>query len=187
MVPLMSLWLPILLSAVAVFVASSVIHMALGYHKTDYAPVPDEGRAMEALRGFNLGPGDYLMPYANSGADMKNPEFIAKVNAGPRVVMTVLPKGMTPMGGLLGKWFLFNVVVSLFAAYLASRLLTPGTVYLQVFRVTGTIVFASYALGAWPQSIWYGKSTSATIKTTFDGLVYALVSAGVFGWLWPTV
>lgn len=185
MVPLMSLWLPILLSAVAVFVASSIVHMALGYHKTDYARVPDEDRAMDALRSHDLAPGDYLMPYANSGADMKDAAFIAKVNAGPRVVMTVLPKGMTPMGGLLGKWFVFNLVVSLFAAYLASRVLATGTPYLTVFRVTATIVFAGYGLGVWPQAIWYGKSTTATVKATFDGFLYALVSGGVFGWLWP--
>jgi hypothetical protein len=185
MVPLMSLWLPIVLSAVAVFVASSVVHMALGYHKTDFAPVPDEDRAMDALRSHHLAPGDYLMPYANSGTSMKDPAFLAKVNAGPRVVMTVLPKGMTAMGGLLGKWFVFNLIVSLFAAYLASRVLAPATPYLTVFRVVGTTVFAAYGLGLWPQAIWYGKSTSATVKSTFDAFLYALVSAGVFGWLWP--
>lgn len=186
MVPLMSLWLPIVLSAVAVFLASSVIHMALGYHRADFAPVPDEDRTMEALRSAKLAPGDYYMPYATSSAAMKDPAFIAKMNAGPRVVMTVLPSGAPAMGELLGKWFVFNLVVAVFAAYIASRVLAPTDQYLTVFRVTGTTVFASYVLGAWPQTIWYGKSTGTSLRTSFDGLIYALVSGGVFGWLWPS-
>ena len=36
MVGLAALWLPILLSAVIVFVASSLIHMVSGWHKSDY-------------------------------------------------------------------------------------------------------------------------------------------------------
>ncbi len=35
MVSLMSLWIPILVSAVIVFVLSSIIHMVLPYHRTD--------------------------------------------------------------------------------------------------------------------------------------------------------
>ena len=76
MVHIPALWLPIILSAVLVFVASSLIHMVLGYHKADYRKVPDEDRVMDALRPFNIPPGDYLMPCPTSAADMKNPAFV---------------------------------------------------------------------------------------------------------------
>jgi hypothetical protein len=90
------------------------------------------------------------------------------------------------MGVLLGKWFVYLVFVSLFAAYVAGRTLAPGANYLAVFRVAGTVAFCSYALGLWQAQIWFGKSTNATIKGTFDGFVYALFTGGVFGWLWPS-
>ena len=50
MVPLTSLWLPILLSAVVVFAASSIIHMVLPYHRNDFKKLPDEEGFLAALR-----------------------------------------------------------------------------------------------------------------------------------------
>ena len=186
MVSVTSLWLAILLSAVAVFIVSSIVHMVLGYHKTDFQRLPDEAAAMAAMRPLNLAPGDYMMPMAMSSAEMKDPAFIEKWNSGPNVVMTVLPKGQFNMGALLGQWFVYCVVVSLFAGYVAARTLAPGTAYLQVFRVAGTVAFCGYALALWQAQIWYRKSTNTTIKATFDGLLYALFTGGVFGWLWPS-
>jgi len=184
MVSVLSLWLPILLSAVAVFLASSVIHMVLSYHRTDFRGVPDENSALAAMRSLGLEPGDYMMPYPASEAGMKDPAFMEKMKAGPIVAMTVMSGGPN-MGSLLSKWFLYAVVVSLFAAYVAGRTLLPGTPYLQVFRVTGTVAFVGYSLALWQAAIWYGRSPSATFKSTIDGLIYALLTGGVFGWLWP--
>lgn len=185
MVPLMSLWMPILLSAVAVFIASSVIHMLLGYHKTDFGRVPDENATLNALRPLNIPPGEYMVPHATGGADMKDPVFLEKVKSGPNLLITVLPTGMPNMGPLLAQWFAYCVIVSLFAAYVASRTLAPATTYMTVFRVAGTVAFASYALALWSNTIWYRKSVSTTVKSTFDGLIYGLLTAAVFGWLWP--
>lgn len=185
MVSVMSLWMPILVAAVAVFLASSLVHMVLKYHNSDFRKVPDEPAARSAMGALNLEPGDYIVPFGGGSESMKDPAFVEKFNAGPNVVMTVLPKGMTNMGALLGQWFVFCVVVSLFAAYVAGVTLAPGTEYLRVFRVAGTVAFVGYALGYWPMTIWYRKSTSATIKSTFDGFLYGLVTGGVFGWLWP--
>ena len=185
MVSLAALWMPILLSAVATFVASSLVHMVLKYHDTDFSPAPDEPAARKAIGALNLTPGDYCIPRPSSAAEMKDPTYIAKLTEGPRVIMTVLPNGAPGMGPMLGQWFVFSVVVSLFAAYIASRTLAAGTPYLTVFRLTGTVAFCGYALGQWPAAIWYGRSRSATAKGTFDGLLYALLTAGVFGWCWP--
>jgi len=126
MVPALSLWLPILLSAVAVFLASSVIHMFPAWHRSDFGT----GRSL-----------------------------------------------------LL--WFFYCLLIGLFAAYLAGRALGPGAHYLAVFRYVGATAFMCYTVGGWQASIWYKRTWSTTLKNTFDGLVYACVTAGVFGWLWP--
>ena len=37
-----ALWLPIVLSALLVFVVSAIIHMVLKYHNRDYKQLPNE-------------------------------------------------------------------------------------------------------------------------------------------------
>jgi hypothetical protein len=185
MAPLTELWVPILLSAVIVFVASSIVHMVLPFHRGDFRPMPSESEVMESLRRFNIPPGDYMFPRPESVAAMKSPEFQEKRNKGPVAVMTVMPSGPSSMGVPLAQWFLFSAVVSLFAGYVASRALGPGAPYIEVFRFAGTVAFAGYSLALWPMVIWYKRSLRTTILSTIDGLVYALLTAGVFGWLWP--
>lgn len=185
MVPLMSLWLPILVSAVFVFIASSIIHMVLGYHRADYRKVPAEDQYMDAVRGFNLPPGDYIVPCAQGPQAMKDPAFIEKWKRGPVLMMTVFPPGSNFMGAQLAQWFVFSIVVSIFAAYVAGRALAPGASYLDVFRFAGVTAFLSYSMAYWPMAIWYKRNLGTTLRLTFDGLVYGLLTAGAFGWLWP--
>jgi hypothetical protein len=188
MVPLTALVLPLLLSAIVVFVASSIIHMVLPYHRTDVRKLTaqQEGELLEAFRRLAVQPGDYAAPHAGSPAGMKDPDFVAKMKRGPLVFMTVAPGATLSMGTNLLQWFVFIVIVNLFAAYLASRAVPPGSDYLSVFRFVGTSAFMGYALALLHESIWYRRSWSRTAKSVFDGLVYALLTAGVFGWLWPT-
>lgn len=183
MVSLAALWLPILLSAIVVFLASSVIHMMLTYHRSDFRRMPAEDQAMAALA--SVPPGDYVMPYAATPAEMKAPEYLEKRNRGPIAVLTVLPAGPPSMGKNLAQWFVFSIIVSIFAAYIAGRALPPAADYLGVFRFTGATAFVGYGLGNLPNSIWYGRAWGATFRNLFDALVYALLTAGVFGWLWP--
>lgn len=185
MTGLASLWLPILLSAVLVFIASSIIHMASPWHKSDYPKLPNEDAFRSAVGPLNLPEGDYMIPRPDSRDDLKSPEFLNKIQQGPNVVMTVMPNGAFSMGRNLGLWFVYIVVVEIFAAYVAGRALTPGTEYLQVFRFTGTVAFVGFTLALWQMSIWYRRAWSTTIKSTVDGLIYALLTAGVMGWLWP--
>ncbi len=185
MTALASLWLPILLSSVFVFIVSSLIHMALPWHKGDYAQVPDEGKVLDALRPFGIPPGDYMVPRPSSMKDMGSPEFRDKLNRGPVMVVTVLPNGRPAMGRNLVLWFLYSVVIGVFAAYVAGRALPAGARYLSVFRFAGVTAFLGYALALWQQSIWYRRAWGTTLKGTIDGLIYALLTAGTFGWLWP--
>lgn len=185
MTPLMALWLPILLSAVIVFVASSLIHMFTKWHKADFATLPDEQSFAAAVRPLKIPPGDYMTPMARSMAELKTPEFMEKRAQGPVMVFTVFPNGPATMGGQLLQWFIYSVVVSLFAAYIAGRALAPGAHYLQVFRFAGATAFIGYSLALWQMSIWYRRALGTTIRSTIDGLIYGLLTAGVFGWLWP--
>lgn len=185
MVSMASLWLPILVSAVVVFVASSIIHMVLGYHKSDLQRVPDEDGVRAALRPFAIPPGDYVMPRAQTSAEMRSAEYLEKLNQGPNVLMTVMPNGVFNIGKQLGQWFIFCIVVGIFAAYVAGHVLPPGESYLRVFRVTGTVAFAGYGLGQIQQSIWFCRSWNTTVKSLFDALIFAALTGGVFGWRWP--
>jgi len=179
------LWLPILLSPVIVFVVSSLIHMVLPWHKNDYPKMPNEDKAMEALRPLAIPPGDYMVPHPSSRQDLRSPEFLEKLNKGPVMVLTVLPNGPFSMGRNLVLWFLYLIVVSLFSAYVAGRALPPSAPFLQVFRFAGTVAFLGYTMALWQMSIWYRRALSTTIKATVDGLIYALLTAATFGWLWP--
>ncbi len=185
MVGLTALSLPILLSAVIVFVVSSLIHMVLPWHKSDYPKLVNEDQVMNALRPLGIPPGDYMMPRPSSGQEMRSPEFLEKMKRGPVAMLTVMPSGPVTMGKNLTQWFLFAVVVGVFAAYVAGRALPAGAPYLAVFRFAGVTAFLGYSAALWPMSIWYRRSWTTTIKGTIDGLLYALLTAGTFGWLWP--
>lgn len=185
MVSLSQLWLPILLAAVAVFLASSIIHMVLKYHNSEYRGFPNEDEVRAAIRKGNAGPGQYTVPYCASMEEMKKPEVMAKYAEGPVGLVLLRKPGGMSMGPYLTQWFIVNIVIAVFCAYLASRTLPAGAEYLQVFRVTGTVAFVGYAAGGWISAIWMGVPWSGAIKGTVDSLIYALVTGGVFGWRWP--
>jgi len=182
-VPIHTLWLPILLSAVIVFVASSILHMALPFHRSDYKKLPDEEKVVAALRSSGVTRGVHMFPYC-SHKEMNSPEMKEKFKQGPVGMVTVLPPGMN-MGKSLAQWFAYCVVVGFFTAYLTGRVLPTGTVYLAVFRVAGTVAFMGYGVGHIISGIWGGQPWSNVAKHVFDGLVYSLLLAGTFGWLWP--
>lgn len=186
MVPLTALAIPIVLAAVLVFLASSVLHMLLEFwHRPDLDRLPDEDGVMNALRPFSLPPGNYAMPLPGSLAGMKDPAFVAKMQQGPVAFLTVRPNGAPSMGTALMLWFVFCIIVGVFAAYVTGRALPPGAEYLDIFRFAGTTAFAGYGLALMHESIWWGRKWSATIRSMIDALIYAALTAGAFGWLWP--
>ncbi len=184
MVSLAALWLPILLSAVIVFVASFIMHMVLPYHRNDYSQLPDEDKILAVLRAATLKRGLYVFPYCTH-KDMKSPALIEKQKQGPVGFLTILPSGPPVLPKFLIQWFVYCLVIGFFVAYLAAHTLAPGTHYLEVFRVVGTAAFLAYGLGNLSNGIWKGQKWSVTIKEVIDGLVFGLLTAGTFGWLWP--
>lgn len=185
MTSLFSLWLPIILSAVVVFIASTIIHMLLPWHKNDYLKIPEEDKVLNALRPFKIPPGDYMAPRVSKREDLRSPEFLEKMDKGPVMVLTVRPNGMWKMGSTMFLWFVYSLMVSLFSAYITSRALPEGAHYLQVFRFIGASAFMGYSFALWQMYIWYGRSLTTTLKAAIDGLIYALLTAAVFGRLWP--
>ena len=185
MVDLASLWLPILLSAVLVFVVSSIIHMVVGWHKADHKKLAKETEALEAMRKLGVSPGSYMFPCPASMKDMSSPEMLEKYNAGPVGFMTVFPNGPPAMGKSLVLWFIYSIVISIFVGYIATMSLSRGADYNLVFRVTGTVAILGYAVPNVVDTIWKGVSWGVTFRFIVDGILYGLCTAGAFGWLWP--
>jgi len=185
MVSLGALWLPVLLSAVLVFVTSSIIHMVLRYHSSDYTRLPNEDVVREAIRSGSPAPKQYIIPYAMGPKDLESPEMKRKFEEGPVGVLNIRPSGAPGMGKNLVQWFVFALVVSFFVAYVACHALPSGAEYLRVFQLVGAVAFLAYAAGQLPAAIWMGKPWAIAWKEVFDGLLYGLVTAGSLGWLWP--
>lgn len=187
MVSLFSLWLPILLSAIAVFLASSIIHMVFTYHRSNFSKLPDEETFRDSVRPLNISPGEYMYPYAGSPKAMESEEYQSKMNQGPVGMMTVMPNGPYAMGKNLMMWFLYSLLVGVFVAYICSISLAVGSDYLKVMQIAGVSAFSGYALALLQNSVWWARAWSTTFKFMFDGLVYALLTGGIFGWLWPAL
>jgi hypothetical protein len=180
-----TLWLPTLLSAVFVFVASSIVHMMMPWHKNDYRQVPNQDAAMDALRPLGIQPGDYMVPKPATRDEMKSPEYAERMKKGPVFVMTVFPTGPWMMGSTFAYWFIYLIFVNGLAGHVAGGALGRATDSIHVFHTVALSAFAGYSLGLWQLSIWYRRSWATTLKASFDGLIYAVITGATFVWLWP--
>lgn len=185
MTPLASLWVPVLLSAVLVFLASSLIHMVFKWHEAEYRKLPDEDGVRAAIQRADPVPGQYVLPWCLDPKAREGDEARRRYEEGPVALVWLMPRGQPALGRSLGQWFLFNLVLAFLLAYLAAHTLGPGRPWLAVFRVVGTAAFLAHGLGQVPGSIWMGKPWRATAKDLLDALIFALVTAGTFAWLWP--
>ena len=187
MVSWSALLLPSLVSAVLVFIASSLIHMVVKWHASEYKTVPNEDEVRAVIGKSAPTPGKYVVPFCKDGKAMATPEMQKKFTDGPNLVMFVRPNGNVKLGSFLGSWFAYTLVVSLVAGYLARATLAPGAEYLHVFQIVGAASWLAYAWSIPSDSIWMGKPWSSTFAYMFDGLIYAALTAGTYGWLWPKV
>jgi hypothetical protein len=185
MTSMIALWLPILVSAALVLVVRYVIHTATPWYRSGYSKLPREAAFLGAVRPLALPPGDYLVPHASSVAELKAPESGDAVPEGATMILTVRPSGPRAVLKGLVAWFVYSAAVGAFVAYLATHVLPFAASYLVVFRFVAVASFLGYALALWQSPIRYARSLTTTIKSTMDGLVYALVTAGTFAWLWP--
>lgn len=181
--PFGSLWLPVMVSAVAVWLVSAVLHMVLKYHRADFRPLPDEAAVAQAARG--LAPGVYAIPYYADMPQMKDPAVRKRYEDGPVGLITVMRNGVPNMGKHLGQWFLFCLLVSFVTAYVARHTLGFDTDGKEVLRLTGTIAFIGYGFGNFQDSIWHGIPWSNSVRALVDAAIYGLVTGLVFRLLWP--
>ncbi len=184
-VGLLALWLPTLLAAIVVYVAGFVLHMVLPHHHTDFAKIGDEERFSVELRTHQLEKGQYAFPFASSPIELKDAAYQERVLTGPVGVITIWPNEIGPSSAQLAKHFLHVLVITIFVAYLTGATVPPGMDYLKVFQVAGTAAFLGYGGAQVGESIWYHRSWSMSWKYVFDALIYAGLTAGFFGWLWP--
>jgi hypothetical protein len=183
-VELMDLWLPIVLSGVICFIASAVMWMALPHHKADIKPLPDEARAMDALTPLGLPPGLYMYPNCQGEEKMNSEAYKARWAAGPWGTINILA-GQPQFARNLGATFLEMLVVALIAGYLASIAVPAGAEYMAVFRFVGTAGVLGFVMGGFATDAFLGKPGRFQLTSALDGIVYALLMAGTFAWLWP--
>jgi hypothetical protein len=182
---LLSLWLPILLSAVVVFVISCLVHMVLKWHASDYGTLTNEDAVRDAIRAGNLAPGRYVMPHCKEMKDMGSEAMVKKYQEGPVGHLTILPNGVPNMGKYLGLWFLWSLVIAVVAAFLASRLVATGHAHAgTAAKLVGAVSFIAHGFGTVSESIWVGRPWSSSVKYMLDAALYAVGSALVFCWLW---
>ena len=185
MVSLSSLWLPIIVSALVIYLASWLLHMLVGHHRHDLQRLPQEDTLLDALRAAQIPPGDYMGPHLSAPAQMRDPAWLEKRRRGPVVLLTLSAGAEPTMARPLAQWFIYLLLVALLSGYVACHSLAAGAPYLAVFRIVATVAFMGFALAHAQQSIWWQRSWGTTIRHMFDGLIYALLAGGVFGWLWP--
>lgn len=178
---IMTLWQPILLTAVLTFAAGSVIWMFMPWHKTDWSKTNNEEGVADALRGYQ--PGQYTLPYGRERADLYTPEMQQKLKDGPIAFITILPNGLPNMGPQLAMMFGYNLFVAVICAYFVSRTAAPGADYLAIFRIAGAVSFVAYGVAFVQESVWFGRPWTTTAKTFLDALIYGVLTGGAFGWL----
>jgi hypothetical protein len=185
MTSMFSIWLPVLVSAVIVFILSSIFHMVLPWHKNDYPHLATQDAVMDALRPLAIPPGEYMIPKPEKMSDLRSPEFAEKANRGPVLMLHMLPNGIRGMGVPLAQYFVYLVVVAAISGHIAQRVLPTDAPDYDICHTVGLAAFMGYALALWQGVIWYRRSVWTAVKMTIDGIVYAFATACVFAWLWP--
>jgi len=176
---LVGLWLPILVSSVLVFVASSLIWNVLGAHKWHVRGLPDEAAVRDALSKQTVPPGQYTIPYCPEPAMMKDPAFQERMVKGPIAVIMVRKPGLPNMGSFLGCWFLYLLSVSFAVAFVCGQTLRAGTPYLTVFKVAGVVAFAAYSFAQIPNAIWWGRPWKSAFKVFCRASLFPLIDSSV--------
>lgn len=181
-----ALWLPALVATVAVFMASAVVWMAMPHHKKDFAGAEDEDGLMDAVRKcVSVAPGMYYFPFAKWGQENAD-AYKDKVRAGPVGILRVRdPKSALDMRSALIKAFLQYAAINAVIALLAAGVVGTEAHFAEVFHVTGLAAFLAYGFVGVQESIWFGLPGKVAVKHAVDGLVYAVITGAVFGWLRP--
>lgn len=180
---LTDLWLPILLSGVALFICSFLAWAILPHHKDDYSSPPNEEAMRTAVRSLGLAPGRYMFPNCKDHKGMNDPELARKMAEGPMGMLNIWP--VPSMGKNMALTFLTFLIASAFVGYLARETLPNGAAFAKVFQIVGTAGILTWCFSFIPNMIWFNGGIRATVMCIIDGVVYGLVMGAVFAFLWP--
>ena len=185
MVSMTQLILPIVISAILVFIVAALVWMVAPHHKRDWKGLANEDAVRSALNAMKPAPGMYMIPFAGTPQARAEPSLVKKFEEGPVAYLTVRRSGSMSMGPMMVQSLIYYLVVSSIVGYLAIHALPIGSPYLKVFQVVGTAAWLAYGFGNVSESIWFSKPWSSAFKQLFDSLLFAMVTAGAFGWRWP--
>ena len=181
---LIPLWLPILLSATAVWIISSIVGMALPHHKQDWIGLSDEDGFMDYIRRSGIKPGNYLFPDFRTGEALKSEKVEKALKEGPVGHLSVWPAPLT-MGDKMVATFIVYLVVSTLIAYL-TRIALPGPAeFAKVFQVAATAGILAYCFSHIPNAIWWGSYKRTIVANVIDGIIYGAITGAIFAWRWP--
>ncbi|GMV26771.1 MAG: hypothetical protein AMXMBFR58_28020 [Phycisphaerae bacterium] len=180
-----SLWLPIVVSAAAVWIVSAIMWMVMPHHRNDQVRLPDEKAFMDFVRSQGIPPGNYAFPDCKTAAARNAPEVKEALDKGPMGTLSVWKPPMK-MGPKMVATFVVLLIVSAIIGYLAALTIDPKPAAMRVLRVVGTAGILAYTFGGVCNMIWFGAYTRTIIASIVDGIVYGLVTGLVFMWLWPT-
>jgi hypothetical protein len=184
MADLIQLWLPILVSAIVVFIASALAWTVLPHHRCDFKGFPDQKKFDDALASLGIEPGLYMFPYSQDPKAMREPAFMERWKAGPSGSLNLWAK-CPNMGRNMALSFLFYLITSIFVGYLTLLVRAPGDSFIEVFRVAGTAAILAYCFGGIPKDIWFNSPRRVVLTNLIDTIVFGLLTAAAFAWLWP--
>ena len=182
---LLQLWLPILATAVFIFIASSLIHMVFKWHNADYRALSNEDDVRAAIRAGSPSPGQYVIPHCADMKEMQSDAMMKKFTEGPIAFLTVRKSGPPAMGQSLTLWFLYSILVAAFAGCLALQAYGIKGNANNAAHLVGLVSLATYIGGSIQFGIWMGKPWGSVAKDVLDGAIYGTISALTFMWLWP--
>lgn len=175
-----SLWLPIVVSAVALFFASFLSWMVVRLHQKDWVKLDKEDEFMKAVADLEISAGSYMFPCVNTPEEMKSEEYQRKWEAGPCGILTVYTK--VNMGKNLALTFLYFLVVSFCLGYLATLAIEPGADFMAVFRFVSTAGLLTFLAAIVQHAIWFHNRI---VGHVIESIAYAAITGAIFASMWP--
>ena len=184
---LLPLWLPILLSAAAVWIVAALVWMVMPHHKRDYISLPTppgEDALMDYLRASGIPPGNYAVPDCHRPGAMKSEKVQRAWKEGPVGHLTLWKTPLT-MGDKLIGTFLVYLVISTLIAYLTRFAIPDPAPFSRVFPLATTAGILAYCFSSIPNALWWGSYKRTIVANIFDGMLYAAITGAILAWRWP--
>lgn len=181
----LQLWLPIVLTSVFIFIASSLIHMVFKWHNSEYGKLANEDAVAAAIRAGNALPGQYVFPHCMDMKEMQSDEMMKKYREGPIGLLTLRRNGPPAMGPALIMWFLFTLILAAITALIAVKSIGLEAHAHTAAHLVGLVTLLAYGAGSVQAGIWMGKPWGSVAKDLLDSFIYAVISAATFLYFWP--